>query len=223
MAGSVDARSTTSEAPKPSRKAKRTLTPDNLWRTVANVVASGPVLLAALVRPKTSAALREKVVLGVTSINDCRYCEWGHTHWALANGVPLEEVNQILGLQVESLAAKNPAEAAAILFAQHYAEHRDRFDPESIGNLREHYSEAQVAEILAYVRAITLGTLTGNTVDAFLDRFRRQGQPGSAGHAGSFLFEAAVAAAAAPPLLVLALLAKLDRQAGLGKRRGVSS
>ncbi len=71
-------------------------------------MASSPVLLAAFVRPKTSAALREKVVLGVTSINDCRYCEWGHTHWALANGVPLEEVNQILGLQVESLAAKNP-------------------------------------------------------------------------------------------------------------------
>jgi hypothetical protein len=29
-----------------------------------------------------------------------------------------------------------------------------------------------VAEILAYVRAITLGSLTGNTVDAFLGRNR---------------------------------------------------
>ena len=37
----------------------------------------------------------------------------------MAKGVPLEEVNQILGGQVESLAAANPAEAAAILFAQH--------------------------------------------------------------------------------------------------------
>jgi len=33
-------------------------------------------------------------------------------------------------------------------------------------------TDAQVAEILAYVRAITLGSLTGNTVDAFLGRFR---------------------------------------------------
>ena len=133
-------------------------------------MASVPVLLAALVRPKTSAALREKVMLGVTSVTDCRYCQWGHTHWAMAHGVPLEEVNQILGQQIESLQAKNPAEAAAILFAQHYAENLDRFDPESIENLRKHYSDAQVAEILAYVRAITLGSLTGNTVDAFLGR-----------------------------------------------------
>ena len=114
--------------PKRPRRAKRTLTRGNLFRTVANVVASSPVLLAALVRPKTSAALREKVMLGVTSVTDCRYCTWGHTHWALAHGVPLEEVNQILGQQVESLQARDQAEAAAILFAQHYAENLDRLD-----------------------------------------------------------------------------------------------
>ena len=157
-----------SAPPRLPRKAKRTFTADNFFRAVANVVVSGPVLLAALVRPKTSAALREKVMLGVTSITDCRYCQWGHTHWALARGVPLEEVNQILGQQTESLAANNPAEAAAILFAQHYAENLDRFDPESIENLRKYYSDAQVAEIFAYVRAVMLGSLTGNTVDAFL-------------------------------------------------------
>ena len=150
-----------------SEKMKRTLTPDNFFRTVADVAASGRVLLAALFRPKIPAALREKVMLGVTSVTDCRYCQWGHTHWAMAKGVPLEEVNQILGHQIESLKAKNPAEATAILFAQHYAENLDRFDPESIENLRKYYSDAQVAEILAYVRAITLGSLIGNTVDAF--------------------------------------------------------
>ena len=161
----------TSAPPKLSRKAKRTLTADNIFRTVANVVVSTPALVAALIRPKTSAVLREKVMLGVTSITDCRYCQWGHTHWAMAHGVPLEEVNQILGQQIESLEAKNPAEAAAIMFAQHYAKNLDRFDPESIENLRKHYSDAQVAEILGYVRAITLGNLMGNTVDDLLGRF----------------------------------------------------
>ena len=175
-------------------------------------MASSPVLLAALVRPKTSAALREKVMLGVTSVTDCRYCQWGHTHWAMAHGVPLEEVNQILGHQIESLEAKNPAEAAAILFAQHYAEHLDRFDPESIENLRKHYSDAQVAEILAYVRAITLGSLTGNTVDAFLDRFRRHSRT-------SAFFEGLAAAAAAPVVRLLTLLAKVDRRVSMGKTR----
>ena len=158
--------------PKAPGKAKRTLTRDNFLSTVANVVASGPVLIAALLRPKTSRALREKVILGVTAINDCRYCRWGHTHLAMAHGVTLEEVNQILGLQRETLQAQDRAEAAAILFAQHYAENFDHFDQESMESLRSHYSDAQVREIIAYVRAITLGNLAGNTVDAFLDCLR---------------------------------------------------
>ena len=123
---------------------------------------------------KDSAALREKIMLGVISINNCRMCEWGHTHWAMAKGVPLEEVNQILGHDLEALQAGDPAEAAAILFARHYAENLDRIDPESLVNLQQFFSDAEVAEILAYVRAITLGSLTGNTVEALLGRFRRR-------------------------------------------------
>jgi AhpD family alkylhydroperoxidase len=158
-------------SPRP-RKAKRTLGFDNLFGVLGAVLASSPVLLRALFRPKTSAALREMVMLGVTSVTDCRYCAWGHGHWAMAQGVSLEEVNQILGQQNEALQARAPAEAAAILFAQHYGEHLEQFDPAAIDNLRTHYSDAQVAEILAYVRTITLGGLTGNTLDAWLDRLR---------------------------------------------------
>ena len=160
-------------ASKQPQKLKRTLATGNFLRTFGNALRSGPVLVAALVRPKTSAAMREKVMLGVTSITDCRYCQWGHSHWAMAHGVPLEEVNQILGQQNDSLKARDPAEAEAILFAQHYAEMLDDFDPEALENLKEYFTERQVAEILAYVRTVTLGSLLGNTLDAFLDRFRR--------------------------------------------------
>ena len=163
-------------APRQLAKAKRTLTSDNLFKVVASVLASSPVLLRALFRPKTSAALREKVMLGVTSVTDCGYCAWGHSHWAMAHGVSLEEVNQILGQQTEALQASAPAEAAAILFAQHYAEHLEQFDPAAIDELRTHYSDAQVAEILAYVRTVTLGGLAGNTLDAFLGRLRSMGR-----------------------------------------------
>ena len=189
-------------------KAKRTLTTDNFFRTVADVVASGPVLFEAAFHPKISGPLREKLFLAVSSINDCRYCKWGHTHWAMAQGVPLEEVNQILGHQAESLEAKNPGEAAAILFAQHYAEQLDQFAPESIENLREYYSDAEVAEILAYVRFITLTNLTGNTVDAFLTGTHGQGKNG-------ICIEAAVAAAASPLALLLTQLAKFDSKVGM--------
>jgi AhpD family alkylhydroperoxidase len=157
-------------------KTKRTLTIGVSFTTLGNVFASGPALIRALLRPRTSAALREKVFLGVTSINDCRYCSWGHSHWARAHGVSLEEVNQILSQQIESLQARNPAEAAAILFAQHYAEHLERFAPQAIGNLRQYYDDGQVREILGYVRLITFGNLLGNTLEDVLDRFHRRGR-----------------------------------------------
>ena len=150
---------------------KRTLTIRNLFRTAGGLVVSLPVLVAALVRPKISRALREKVVLAVTAVNGCRLCAWGHTRWALAEGVPLEEINQLLAGAHEGLRAADPAEAAAILFAQSYAEGLDRIDPEALASLRRHYSRAQVAEILAAVRAITFGNLLGNTLGAWQDRF----------------------------------------------------
>ena len=111
-----------------------------------------------------------------------------------------------------SLGRPRSAEAAAILFAQHYAEQLDHFDPAAIANLRQYYSVAQVDEILAYVRLITLANLTGNTADAFLDRVAGHGPPVSP-------FEAVVGAAVAPVALMLIQLAKLDRQEGLHKVR----
>jgi hypothetical protein len=89
--------------------------------------------------------------------------------------VPLEDINRIFGSQHVELRAKDTTEAAALLFAQHYAENLDQLDPESVESLRSHYSDAQVAEIIAYVRAITLGNLTGNTLDAIFDHLLRRG------------------------------------------------
>ena len=156
--------------PGPPPDAKRTLTRKNVVRTVGDVVVSAPALLPALVRPKTSHALREKIMLAVSSVNECGYCQWGHAQLASVQGVSLEEINEIL--EYQSLEAATSAEAAAILFAQGYAEAGGRVDPEAIAIVRTHYSEAEVAEILAYVRAISLGNLMGNTVDALIDRIR---------------------------------------------------
>jgi AhpD family alkylhydroperoxidase len=36
-------------------------------------------------------------MLGVTSANDCRYCNWGHTALTLCNGVDLAALRQTLG------------------------------------------------------------------------------------------------------------------------------
>jgi AhpD family alkylhydroperoxidase len=178
---------------------KRTLTSDNVLETVTSLVTSLPVLLPAFVSPSTSAALREKVFLGVTSVNDCRYCKWLHTRWSMNEGVTLEEVKQILGEQVESPNVQVPADAEAVRFGRAYAERLDRVDAEAVAGLRRHYSEDQADEILAYVRFITFANLLGNTADAFLDR----------------LLVTVVGAAAAPVAVLMHLAAKLDGEVGM--------
>lgn len=209
-----DPRSEGGEAgpPRAKPKARRTLTPHNVLTTIGRSVCASPVLIRAYIRPKIPFVLREKLYLAVTSINECRFCEWGHTHWALAHGVPLAEVNQLLGREAVSLVAGTEAEAVAILFARHYAEHLERVDPDSLQNLRKYYSNAQIKEILAHLRFITLTNLSGNTVDAFLGRFRRPPEP-----VGAFQFVAG--AALSPILLLIVSMAKIERALGAVTRR----
>lgn len=194
-----------------SAKAKRTFTPTNFLKAVGNVVVSSPAIIGALFRPKTSKAVREKVMLGVTAINDCRYCAWGHSHWAASQGIPLEEVNQILSSQDGSLKANDPAEAAAILFGQHYAEQLDEIDPESVKNLRNFFSQQQVREILGQVHLITFTNLSGNTVEVLLEQIRGTGR-------SITFFEAVVGAVLAPILFALVLFVKLQKLVGTDRR-----
>jgi len=73
-----------SEAMKNFVHTKRTLTHNNVFRIFTAFVVSIPVLVPALIRPKTSAVLREKIMLGVISINNCRFCERRNTNCAIA-------------------------------------------------------------------------------------------------------------------------------------------
>jgi AhpD family alkylhydroperoxidase len=195
-----------------SAVAKRTLTPDNIARTTVNCAFALPVIVRSVFRPKTSKALREKVMLGVTAINDSRYCAWGHSHWATSQGVAQEGIDQILAKQDDSPGSNDPAEAAAILFGQGYARHSDEIDPDAMRELRRHFSQGQAREIVGYVFFITFTNLSGNTVDLLVDRARGRGR-------AITLFEGVVGAVLAPVLFVLLLLVKLGKIVGTDKRR----
>jgi AhpD family alkylhydroperoxidase len=202
----------TSAPSKQHGQPKRTLTPANILRTTANCAIAFPIIIRSVFWPKTSKALREKVCLGVTAINDCRFCAWGHSHWAISQGIPPEEVNRILSSQNESLKADDPAEAAAILFGQHYAEQLGKIDPESVKNLGNYFSPAQVREVLGYVYFITFTNLSGNTVDALVERICGKGGPIT-------VFQGVVGAILAPILFILLALVKAGKFIGTDKRR----
>ena len=192
--------------------AKRTLTPANTLKTTVNLAISMPVIIRSVFKPKTSKALREKVMLGVTTMNDSRFCAWGHSHWATSQGVSPERIGQILGSRDQSPEADDPAEAAAILFGQSYAQHQDEIDPDSVKNLRDHFSQSQAREIVGYVLFITFTNLSGNTVDVVLDRARGKGRPIT-------VFEGVAGTVLAPVLLALVSLVALGKLVGTDTRR----
>jgi AhpD family alkylhydroperoxidase len=175
---------------------KRTFSLPLYARCLAEVMTASPVLVRAFSRPRISPALREQIMLAVTSVNDCRYCNWGHTALASRNGVDLAALRQTL--DSGSLGADSPPEQVAILYAQHVASERGDADPDAERALAAAWTPAEQAEIKAYITAITFGNLAGNSADAWLARLR--GVPVEGGHpAGE-----AIAALAAFPALVSA-------------------
>lgn len=180
---------------------KRVFNRRNLPGIARDAARSLPTLVRALRQPGTSAALREQVMLAVTSVNDCRYCSWAHTGLALSEGVDLAHLHDLL--EGRLAAAPDEREARAILFARHYADSERRPEPAAQAALAEHFSESEIDEIMAYIHAIYFANLTGNTVDALLSRLR--GEP--AEHS-SLAVELLVATVGWPPLLAISRAAK---------------
>ena len=121
-------------------------------------------------------AFAEKIMLAVTQVNDCRYCNYGHTKSALQAGVPQEEIARIA---TGELGEFPEDEATAFFFGQHYAEAEGQPDPLALQRFVDCYGKEKADDILAYIRMIMFGNLMGNTFDAFLNRFRGRPVPGS--------------------------------------------
>lgn len=184
---------------------KRVFTPVELIKRVSLATIYLPVLTRGLIKPTTSPQLREKVMLAVTSVNDCRYCSWAHTHLALNNGVDLEEVNQILSHGGYEAASEK--DAAAILFAQHYADTNGAIEKDALETLKTHFTTAQILELKSYIHAIYIGNLSGNTFDALLARLKGKKVEGS-----SLWFELLCSIITAPALILIMRSARKDKK-----------
>lgn len=116
-------------------------------------------------RGQISPEFRERIMLAVTSVNVCRYCSFMHTLLARKEGLPSEEVRELLE------GAVGPApdeETEALLFAQHWAETRGVPELEARQKLVDTYGEDKARAIEVAIRAIMFGNYTGNTLDALL-------------------------------------------------------
>jgi AhpD family alkylhydroperoxidase len=190
--------------------AKRTFTMGLLVRSFGTFVLYMPVRWIGLVKPAISRALREKVFLGVTSVNDCRWCSWLHSGIALWHGVNLDELQSLL--DSDTFGAPNEREATAILFAQHFAETLRQPTPAARQTLARQFTPRQRLEIMAWIHFIYFTNLAGNSADAWLARFR--GWKVADGHP---LPEALAGLVAAPVLLGGWLCSRKWRPAALSE------
>lgn len=110
----------------------------------------------------------ERIMLAVTSVNECTYCSYFHTKVALESGCSDEEIRDILEGE---LSCADKAELPALAFAQHFAESQDDPSREALKHLIKVYGVKKSKKIIAACRMITLGNLFGNTIDAYIHRY----------------------------------------------------
>lgn len=110
----------------------------------------------------------ERIMLAVTSVNNCRYCSYFHTKVALESGCSDDEIRDILG---GDFSCADQDELPALAFAQHFAESHEQPSREAVKQLIKIYGVKKSQQIITACRMITMGNLFGNTIDAYKHRY----------------------------------------------------
>jgi AhpD family alkylhydroperoxidase len=121
-------------------------------------------------------AFRERMMLAVTHVNECRYCAHFHTKAALDEGISREEVDAILHGAFKDCPSD---QLTGVLYAEHWAETMGAPDAEIRAKLATAYGQETADNIDVVLRMIKTGNFTGNTADYLLYRisFGKWGLP----------------------------------------------
>jgi AhpD family alkylhydroperoxidase len=115
-----------------------------------------------------SPAFRERLMLTVTEVNNCRYCRAFHVKQSIQAGISKEEIRTYLsGLIPENIPNE---QKLAVDYAKLWADSDARPDPGFQDQLREIYGNDGFEAIELILRMIRMGNLLGNTWDYFLYR-----------------------------------------------------
>jgi AhpD family alkylhydroperoxidase len=114
-----------------------------------------------------SPAFRERIMLAVTSVNQCRYCSLAHGREALSRGITPAELDELCRGE---FAGSPPEEVPALLYARHWAETNGSPDERVRNQLIPRYGGQAVRLMELAMRMIRSGNLLGNTFDLLLHR-----------------------------------------------------
>lgn len=113
------------------------------------------------------APFRERLMLTVTQVNDCRYCAYAHARMALSAGLAESEIQALSAGQFEGVPQD---QVAAVLYAQHWAESDGQPDVEVRQRVVETYGPQKTEAMEIYMRMMRVGNLAGNSWDHLLRR-----------------------------------------------------
>jgi AhpD family alkylhydroperoxidase len=114
-----------------------------------------------------SPAFRERLMLAVTEVNQCRYCSYAHTKMALQSGLTPGEIRKILQHNLQDCPEE---EFPAILYAQHWAETDGHPDTEIRNTFEMQYGAVKADKIEIILRAMRMANLIGNSLDYIIFR-----------------------------------------------------
>ena len=110
-------------------------------------------------------AFRERIMLAVTEVNGCRYCQYAHAKMALKSGLTKDEIESMADGVFHHCP---PEEVPALLYAQHWAEMNGKPDRQARQKVIDTYGEQAVSGMELAMRMIRMGNLMGNTWDYIL-------------------------------------------------------
>lgn len=131
-------------------------------------ISTRRALVRRAMRELLSSTFRERLMVTVTQVNQCRYCRSFHSQEALKAGLDRDELAMLLEGQIP--ADTPPDEIPALLYAMHWAETDAQPDPQAVQQLTKRYGEDIAQAIHVVLRMIRMGNLMGNTVDYILYR-----------------------------------------------------
>ena len=112
-------------------------------------------------------ALFERLFLAETEVNGCRFCAYAHSRAALKQGVPAEEIRELLSREWGHVPER---ERPAVAYAQHWTDTYGRPDPEAAATLERTYGAETAERINVALRLMRFCNYVGNLVDLCLFR-----------------------------------------------------
>jgi len=148
---------------------KKVLTIKTFFKESFSLFRNFKGLKVAFRRKLIDSSFRERIMLAVTQVNQCRFCSFGHTHAALSTGISSKEIKEILDANFNNVPDN---QKLALCFAQNFAESNGSVEPDYLNRLNCYYGIETSQDILTFTRFMSFCNLCGYTLEGFLQRFK---------------------------------------------------